>query len=150
MIKSMICVCNTNTCRSPMFAALLRKAFHEVGLEINVESAGVCPGLYGKPADKKARASMGKRDLSLDDHRSRYLGDIDIGIFDMILCMNMPVMKAIPAFKPKSSTIVACINMPDGISGPRQRNQNQKIYNRCAKEMREVIWRIVNQIKPAK
>ena len=66
-----ICVCTGNTCRSPMAAALLRRALDKRGREdILVESAGLAAG-PASPASEHAIAVSAEIGLDLSAHLSR-------------------------------------------------------------------------------
>ncbi|HIW72901.1 MAG TPA: low molecular weight protein arginine phosphatase [Firmicutes bacterium] len=63
-------VCTGNTCRSPMAAALLRRALDKRGrADIIVESAGLAAG--GSPASANAVEAMREWSLDIAGHRSR-------------------------------------------------------------------------------
>ena len=66
-----VCVCTGNTCRSPMAAALLRRALDKRGREdILVESAGLAAGAAA-PASEYALAAAAEIGLDLSGHLSR-------------------------------------------------------------------------------
>lgn len=66
-----VCVCTGNTCRSPMAAALLRRALDKRGREdILVESAGLAAGATA-PASEYALAAAAEIGLDLSGHLSR-------------------------------------------------------------------------------
>lgn len=68
--KSILFVCTGNTCRSPMAAALMRRALDKRGRsDIIVESAGLAAD--GSPASGNAVAAMAEQGVDLSAHRSR-------------------------------------------------------------------------------
>lgn len=68
--KSILFVCTGNTCRSPMAAALMRRALDKRGRsDIIVESAGLAAD--GSPASGNAVAAMAEQGMDLSAHRSR-------------------------------------------------------------------------------
>jgi protein-tyrosine phosphatase len=72
LMKTILFVCTANICRSPMAAALMRARLAELGLgdQIEVLSAGVWAEA-GQPASEDAAATLGKRGVSLAEHRSQ-------------------------------------------------------------------------------
>jgi len=68
-------VCDGNTCRSPMAAALLARAVARRGLRWTVGSAGLA-AVDGAPASPPAVVAMARRGLELAGHRAaRLTGD---------------------------------------------------------------------------
>lgn len=66
-----VCVCTGNTCRSPMAAALLRRALDKRGREdILVESAGLA-ARAAAPASENAVAALAEIGLDLSGHLAR-------------------------------------------------------------------------------
>lgn len=85
-------VCTGNTCRSPMAAALLKKALadalnvSEDGLlerGIDVSSAGVS-AFDGDPASSGARRAASRRGLSLDRHASRPISALALDDYECV------------------------------------------------------------------
>ncbi len=81
--RSILCVCSGNTCRSPMLQTLLQKSLRTA----TITSAGTS-ALNGQPASTGAQAAMTRRGLSLNEHRSRAVSELDLAVFDRILCMT--------------------------------------------------------------
>lgn len=68
-----VCVCTGNTCRSPMAAALLRRALDKRGRDdILVESAGLAASAAA-PASAPALAAIAEIGLDISGHLSRPL-----------------------------------------------------------------------------
>jgi len=79
-------VCTGNTCRSPMAAALLRRKAEQLGLAIDVDSAGVA-AVAGAPASAGAIAAMRRYQLDLGTHAAAGL-DVLERHYDLILTMT--------------------------------------------------------------
>lgn len=88
-MKQVLLVCSGNTCRSPMAAALLRKALANRGRgqEVTVLSAGIGAG-EGDRAAAFAVDVMRERGLDLSGHRSRRLTDELLAEADLVLTMT--------------------------------------------------------------
>ncbi len=83
-----LAVCTGNTCRSPMFAALLTHELARRGrTAIEVESAGTGAGT-GDAASPEAAAAMARRGLDLADHASRNVRSLDLASYDRIWAMT--------------------------------------------------------------
>lgn len=61
-------VCSANRCRSPMAAALLRARLGELGIPVEVASAGFGPA--GQPPLEEAVSAMARIGIDLSGHRS--------------------------------------------------------------------------------
>lgn len=82
-----LAICTGNTCRSPMFAALLGRELAERGIEAEVRSAGTAASA-GEPASVGARHAMAELGLNLSAHRATPLSAVDATDFDLVLAMT--------------------------------------------------------------
>jgi len=129
-----LCVCTGNTCRSPMLAALLRRALDEAGAggEHEVLSAGVAAG-DGDPPSAHAVACMRERGLDIADHRSRNVLGLGVENVDAFLVMGAHHGHAlIEAGVPGERVVVVNGNdggVPDPFGGDRA------AYERCARSL---------------
>lgn len=82
-------VCLGNICRSPMGAAVLRKAIEVEQLSDRVEitSAGTANYHVGKSADSRARAVLRARGYE-DGHTARQFTAADLSRHDLVLAMD--------------------------------------------------------------
>lgn len=82
-------VCLGNICRSPMAAAVLRRAVDEAGLAdvVEVTSAGTAGYHEGEPADPRARAALRRRAYD-DAHSARRFTAADLAEADLVLAMD--------------------------------------------------------------
>lgn len=87
-IRRVLLVCSGNTCRSPMAAALLRRAWTQAGAgwDLEVLSAGTST-VAGLTATEHAIKALGRRGVDLSDHRSRAVTEALHGV-DLILTMT--------------------------------------------------------------
>jgi protein-tyrosine-phosphatase len=81
MTKSVLFVCNLNSVRSPMAAALLRAA---AGPRIRVDSAGV----YEGGPDPFIETVLGEVGASLKDHEPKPVSAIDLAGFDLLIALT--------------------------------------------------------------
>ena len=81
MTKSILFVCNMNSVRSPMAAALLRL---QAKGKLKVDSAGV----YEGGLDPFVEMVMSELGMSLDDHEPKSLDDVDIDCVDLIVALT--------------------------------------------------------------
>ena len=84
MVK-ILCVCVGNISRSPMMQAVLQQ---QLGAAFRVESAGLSPELAGRPANYRSVACMRERGVDLSSHFSRWIGDLDLGLYRWIVCVG--------------------------------------------------------------
>lgn len=103
-MKRILCVCYGNTCRSPMFQALLSRELKNKGIEAEVESAGVFAAI-GAPANEKAIICMKERGLDITNHKSRRVSDLNLPSYDNVFCISA----SITAF---SDTLISVTHTP--------------------------------------
>jgi protein-tyrosine phosphatase len=89
--RTIVVVCHGNICRSPLAAALLRRALGPTG--IRVESAGfIGPN---RPAPRDAVAAAARRGVDLSDHRSRLLTADLVSSADLLVVMGPEQQRAV-------------------------------------------------------
>ncbi len=89
--RTIVVVCHGNICRSPLAAALLRRALGPVG--VRVDSAGFIGPNRGAPRDGVMAAA--RRGVDLSDHRSRLLTADVAGAADLIVVMEPEQQRAV-------------------------------------------------------
>lgn len=80
--KRILIVDLDNTCLSPMIAALLARALYALGMTrfYSVESAGLNIDAKSKnPATERTIEIIREENISIADHRSHYINDVDSG-----------------------------------------------------------------------
>lgn len=98
-------VCTANRCRSPIAAALLARDAATLGLEIQVDSAGLLQS--GLPPVLDAEAAAARFGVNLDSHRSRQLNTGLVAQASLVLGMERQHARA------------AVLASPDGNAFPR-------------------------------
>jgi protein-tyrosine phosphatase len=89
--RSIVVVCHGNICRSPLAAALLRRALEPAG--IRVDSAGfIGPN---RPAPRDAVAAAARRAVDLSNHRSRLLTADLVSAADLLVVMEPEQQRAV-------------------------------------------------------
>lgn len=86
--RRVLFVCMGNICRSPLAEVVARQRFAELGLAVDVASAGTIGYHEGEPADRGAFAIAEVEGLDLSAHRARQVQDRDFDEFDLILALD--------------------------------------------------------------
>lgn len=81
MAKKVLFVCNMNSVRSPMAAAILAS---EPGAGLIVDSAGV----YEGGADPFVASVLDEIGVSLGDYEPKALSDVDVSRFDVVIALT--------------------------------------------------------------
>jgi len=81
-------VCLGNICRSPMAEGILKRKASELGIAIEVDSAGTSDWHKGEQPDPRAISEMASHGIDITDQRSRHFTVADFDHFDHILVMD--------------------------------------------------------------
>lgn len=81
-------VCLGNICRSPLADALLKKKVAELGLNIEVDSAGTSDYHIGGEPDKRTQENALNHGLDMSFLRARQFTKKDFDTFDLIYVMD--------------------------------------------------------------
>ena len=81
-------VCLGNICRSPLADALLRKKVAEIGLDIEIDSAGTSDYHIGGEPDKRTQENALNHGLDMSFLRARQYKKKDFDTFDLIYVMD--------------------------------------------------------------
>ena len=102
MAATRVCfVCLGNICRSPTAEAILahRLQFDDLGVHVEVESAGTGDWHVGHPADERERAEAERRGIAMTGSAQQFTeGDFDR--FDIVLAMDSTNLETLRALAP--------------------------------------------------
>lgn len=87
-MKKLLVVCMGNICRSPTGEAVLRSKAKELGISVEVDSAGTIGYHSGNPPDARAMQAGKQRGYSFKGMRSRKVTVGDFDEFDMVLAAD--------------------------------------------------------------
>lgn len=85
MTRTVLFLCNLNSVRSPMAAALLRALAPALRRDLRVDSAGLYDGGFFDPMVEKALDEIG---VAFHDHAPKSMGAIDLSAFDLVVALT--------------------------------------------------------------
>jgi len=103
--QRLLMVCLGNICRSPMAEGALRARLQAAGLAdaVLVDSAGLGDWHVGAPPDPRAIACAARHGVDISGQRARRLGMSDHEAFDLLLCADADVLRAVRTAAPASA-----------------------------------------------
>ncbi|MDP2642193.1 MAG: low molecular weight phosphatase family protein [bacterium] len=124
-------VCLGNTCRSPMFAEMLKRHFNTHGhTNVDVESAGILKEAAGQPAAPDWVTLQSETGVDLSAHRSRWIGNVDVSSFDIIYCVDKKAFEEVYRMTlPSTTKVVLASPSTGGILNPWQKGVDA--YREC-------------------
>ncbi|HCE3034859.1 TPA: low molecular weight phosphotyrosine protein phosphatase [Vibrio parahaemolyticus] len=87
-MKRILVVCMGNICRSPTGEAVLRAKAEELGVDVDIDSAGTIGYHTGNTPDSRAMAAGKQRDYSFKGMRARQVSVQDFEDFDLVLAAD--------------------------------------------------------------
>lgn len=81
-------VCLGNICRSPLAVGILQKQVNELGLDWQIDSAGLANKYIGCTADPRVVQVAQKHGVDLSNHIARKFQSSDFDQYDMLITMN--------------------------------------------------------------
>lgn len=87
-MKKILVVCMGNICRSPTCEAVLRAKALQLGLDVEVDSAGTIGYHAGNTPDHRTMLAGQKRGYAFNGIRSRQVEEKDFAYFDLILAAD--------------------------------------------------------------
>ncbi|HHG3243114.1 TPA: low molecular weight protein-tyrosine-phosphatase [Vibrio parahaemolyticus] len=87
-MKRILVVCMGNICRSPTGEAVLRAKAEELGVEVDIDSAGTIGYHTGNTPDSRAMAAGKQRGYSFKGMRARQVSVQDFEDFDLVLAAD--------------------------------------------------------------
>ncbi len=142
-----LCVCTGNTCRSPMAAALLRRALAEAtGVDVSnltergfsVGSAGVS-AFPGSPASDGASAAMRAAGLTLEHHRSSKADLGRLASADVIFAMTADHLRRIDEIQGSRTTTRGVLLDPGGSDIDDPFGGDDRVYRRTAERLASIV-----------
>mgnify|MGYP000072964919 CR=1 FL=1 len=112
MSDRLLFVCQGNTCRSPIAAALARNE----GLD--AESAGLDPPAGRRATPNAVRALRDARGLDLSSHTPRSITDVDRSAFDRIVAVTPAVARRLHSAHDVPEARLVTWSIPDPYGGP--------------------------------
>jgi protein-tyrosine phosphatase len=109
-----LCVCQGNTCRSPMARGVIEAMARATGLALEVDSAGLAPRRAGGPPDPRALATAARRGYDIAAHRTRAVAPGDFAAFDLILAMDRGNLDALRRRRPAGARTAMRLFHPAG------------------------------------
>lgn len=127
MPKSVLFVCNMNSVRSPMAAAILA---NEARGAVRVDSAGV----YEGGLDPFVEGVLGEIGVSLGEYEPKAVSDIRLEGFDLVIALTPEAAAEIRRFLPRDRIEFWPIDNPSDIRGDR--NALMDAYRAVRDELR--------------
>ncbi|HCE1838090.1 low molecular weight protein-tyrosine-phosphatase [Vibrio parahaemolyticus] len=87
-MKRILVVCMGNICRSPTGEAVLRAKAGELGVDVDIDSAGTIGYHTGNTPDSRAMAAGKQRGYSFKGMRARQVSVQDFEDFDLVLAAD--------------------------------------------------------------
>lgn len=87
-MKKILVVCMGNICRSPTGEAVLRAKAEELGVDVDIDSAGTIGYHTGNTPDSRAMAAGKQRGYSFKGMRARQVSVQDFEDFDLVLAAD--------------------------------------------------------------
>ncbi|EJG1189477.1 low molecular weight phosphotyrosine protein phosphatase [Vibrio parahaemolyticus] len=87
-MKRILVVCMGNICRSPTGEAVLRAKAEELGVDVDIDSAGTIGYHTGNTPDSRAMAAGKQRGYSFKGMRARQVSVQDFEDFDLVLASD--------------------------------------------------------------
>lgn len=94
-------VCLGNICRSPLAEAAFREEAVRLGLDVDVDSAGVGGWHAGEPPDRRAQAVARRHGVDISGYRARKVTAEDFRRFTHILALDHENFAALKALRPE-------------------------------------------------
>jgi len=122
-VSNILVVCTANQCRSPLAAALLRRALARRNLVHTVLSGGLLEG--GEPSPELLVETGRLHGIDLSEHRSRQLSPELLDGADLVLCMTRLHVRDVavlrPAVWPRAFTLLEFLRQADELAEGSER-----------------------------
>ena len=95
-------VCLGNICRSPLAEAAFRQEAEQVGLDVEVDSAGTGHWHVGEAPDRRAQATAKRHGADIGGYRARQVTPEDFHRFSHIVALDREYLAALRRLMPKN------------------------------------------------
>lgn len=96
-------VCLGNICRSPLAEAAFKAEAARIGLDVEVDSAGIGDWHAGEPPDPRALATAKRHGIDIGGHRARKVTQRDFRRFSHLVALDHEVLAALKAMRPANA-----------------------------------------------
>lgn len=97
-------VCLGNICRSPLAEAAFREEAKRLGLEVEVDSAGVGDWHTGEPPDRRAQAVARRHGVDISGYKARQVNKQDFKRFTHVIALDHENLSALSRLRPADAT----------------------------------------------
>jgi protein-tyrosine-phosphatase len=141
-------VCQGNTCRSPMAAALLNEVALRRAVRLNALSAGL--EVFDRAASPKAVQVMKERNIDISFHQPQTVSDEHVQWADLILTMGDShlgkLRREYPAARGKSDALARYVGDPDGdVQDPY--GASQEDYRATRDRLEGLVVRVLDKVE---
>ena len=120
-------VCLGNICRSPLAEGAFRDEAKKLGLDVEIDSAGIGGWHAGEAPDRRARAAARRHGIDISDQRARKLTRDDFRKFTHIVAADEDVLSALEAMRPSDGTAELSL-MLDHVGGREGQSVTDPYY----------------------
>lgn len=104
MTASVLFVCLGNICRSPLAEAAFRREAERIGLDVEVDSAGIGDWHVGRAPDPRAQAVAARNGVDVSHLRARQVRAEGFHQFDYIVALDAENLADLRALRPGDAT----------------------------------------------
>ncbi|HEX8239986.1 MAG TPA: low molecular weight protein-tyrosine-phosphatase [Allosphingosinicella sp.] len=100
MKSSVLFVCLGNICRSPLAEAAFRREVEQLGLDVEIDSAGTGDWHIGYPPDPRAAAVAARNGIDISNMKARLVGPEDFRRFEHIVALDSNNLRDLERLRP--------------------------------------------------
>jgi protein-tyrosine phosphatase len=97
-------VCLGNICRSPLAEAAFREEAARIGLDVEVDSAGVGDWHTGEAPDSRAQAVARRHGVDISGYKARQVNKQDFKRFTHVIALDHDNLSALNRLRPADAT----------------------------------------------
>lgn len=102
--SAILFVCLGNICRSPLAEAAFRWETEQLGLDVEVDSAGTGHWHVGEPPDRRAQAVARRHGIDISGYKARQVSAADFLRFTHILALDLDNLAVLEGLRPEEGT----------------------------------------------